>query len=436
MMPTSESYNQHAVHTPPGWLKQSLNPLITVNKLAGIDHQVSKIKLNLHAIRQKLYRTPFYLWLSAMRRYRANKAVFQSIKPLSGELSYFSVSQQQIIPESAALAAIQQGDVIIVRQLIDKLGLQQDFTQLSQQYFACDVADLSQIHLKQTVHDIVRQARVARSSPLSLQLQSSIMHRLLSPHTRQMYLELQPNIRLHLPYAFVKDHEAYIEQQIGRGKLNPHGQHKDSWRGHPKNTINVWLALTEANAQNGMGILLHSLDYHPKHDPDGQEIQPGVKTYPSQHYVTDLQAGDAVIFCAELLHGSVINQSGQTRVALSMRCAVEKPQFHQKYRYNYIGVEHGRFNNLTLAKSFAPALFVPESTATTFAAAEQKGSSLQPTYIDHERIDVMVEGQLKQFPRYCPHAGADLALGELSADGNHLICPAHRLCVKPRKCLA
>lgn len=381
------------------------------------------------AWKKSLYRQPWYLWLSAVKSYNRNKAVFDSLLPLAGAVEYFSVAQQAVIPESEALTAVQRGDVLILRKLIDRLGLQQQFNQLVQDYFALDYASLSQIHQLQSVEDIVQNMQAARYSPLSLQVQSSIMRRLLQPHTDTMYLELQPNLRLHLPYSYVKGQEQFIEQKVGRGKLNPHGQHKDSWRGHPKNTINVWIALTEANDQNGMSILLNSLDYHPCHDAQGQEIMPHVRTYPSQHYVTDLQPGDAVMFRAELLHGSIINQDSHTRVALSMRCSVEKPQFHRNHRYNYIGLEKGRFNNLTIEKSFAKHWFIPESTQTSFAPAEAKGTSIRPDYVDEKRIELRDGDQTKVYPRYCPHAGADMLHGELNADG-HLLCPSHRRCVK------
>lgn len=381
------------------------------------------------AWKKAIYKQPWYLWLSALKSYNKNKAVFDSLLQLDGVVEYFSVAQQGIIPEADALNAVQRGDVLILRNVVERLGLQAKFEQLVQEYFSLTYSNLAQVHQLQSVEQIVENVQAARYSPLSLQLQSSLMRRLLQPHTNTMYLELQPNLRLHLPYDYVKGQEQYIEEKVGRGKLNPHGQHKDSWRGHPNNTINVWVALTPANDQNGMSILLNSLDYHPCHDSQGQEIMPNVRTYPSQHYVTDLQPGDAVMFRAELLHGSIINQHSDTRVALSMRCSVEKPEFHRNYRYNYIGIERGKFNNLTNEKSFAKHWFIPESSQTSFAPAETKATSIQPAYVDEKRIELRCGDQIKVYPRYCPHAGADLLNGELNAE-EHLLCPSHRRCIK------
>jgi len=259
------------------------------------------------------------------------------------------------------------------------------------------------------------------------------MKRLLAPHVASPYIELQPNFRLHLPYKEIKDHEALIESKMGRGKLNPHGQHKDSWRYHPKNTINIWLSLTQATQDNGLAILPQSADYQPKFDIKKQEIANGIKTYPIQQYVSQMNPGDALIFKAELLHGSIINTSDKTRATLSMRCTTEKPEFHKKVIYNYIKVKANKFENLSLEKLTASGTFEPESVDTIFAPAEKKQTSIQPIEFDDKTIKIMFKKTIYSYPRWCSHAGTDLLNGELDAHGN-LLCPSHRLCHLAKRC--
>jgi hypothetical protein len=292
---------------------------------------------------------------------------------------------------------------------------------------------LGDIHNLKTVEQIVDDALAVRHSVPTLILQSSIMKRILDPHIKASYIELQPNLRLHLPYGKVKQHEAYVESRMGRGKLNPHGQHKDSWRSHPKNTINVWVAMSEANDKNGLALLPQSSEYQPRFDDGLQEIADGVKTYPSQQYTTDMQPGDAIIFQAELVHGSIINMTKKTRVALSMRCTPTEPEFHKRVTYNYIKVEGGKFDNLSKGKLFNHGDFEPLSRDSVFEPVEARNSSIMPVEYDDNHIKLEVNGQVKLFPRRCPHAGTDLLNGELD-DNGQLLCPSHRMCIAGKPC--
>jgi ectoine hydroxylase-related dioxygenase (phytanoyl-CoA dioxygenase family) len=369
-----------------------------------------------------------------LQQYSKNKQVFNQLIDLSSySIRYFSILQQQEVPESQVMALVESGDIIKVNNLIGQLQLQQHFNAITKQYFDLDFEQLSEIHQQQSIEQVIDNSLNAKDSLAALVLQSSIMHRLLQPHSQTSYLELQPNLRLHLPYSQVKAKEAYIEARMGRGKINPHGQHKDSWRYHPKNTLNVWVAMTAANAKNGLAILPKSASYYPKYSASEREMEPGMKTYPSLQYVTDLTPGDALIFHAELLHGSVINMTRQTRVALSMRCTIKEPEFHQHTQPNYIKVAEGRFDNLSWAKLRRKGGFVPESSDHLYAPLEKHNSSIKPVEIDDDKIILAVNGELKSFPRRCPHAGTDMLNGELNDQGQ-LICPSHRMCLSGKPC--
>ena len=364
------------------------------------------------------------------RQYGLNRKVYQQLIDLEHlPIRYHSVLLDDEIDESLVLKQVEAGDIIVVKDLLGQLQLYPQLEQISQAFFNLEYSELQQIHKLKSVEQVVDDALAVRHALPTLVLQSSIMRRLLAPHVDKQYLELQPNLRLHLPYGKIKQHEAYIESRMGRGKINPHGQHKDSWRYHPSNTINVWVALSEANANNGLSLLPQSASYMPQFDAKAQEIAQGVKTYPSQQYVTDMQLGDALIFQAELVHGSIINMTDQTRVALSMRCAPSEPDFHQRVTYNYIKVGEGGFDNLSHSKLRATGQFEPPSRDRIFDPAEQKNTSIIPIRYDDKQIELEVAGEVKVFPRYCPHAGTDMLNGELDSEGQ-LLCPSHRMCIK------
>jgi ectoine hydroxylase-related dioxygenase (phytanoyl-CoA dioxygenase family) len=164
-----------------------------------------------------------------------------------------------------------------------------------------------------------------------LGLECSIFYGLFG-YSPELYAELMPNLRPHVPYNTVRGKEQEIEARVGRGKMNAHGPHKDSWRFHPSNTINVWLALSDVTPLNGMMLVPHSTDYLPKFADN--EIVPGCDTYPERQYLTQMSTGDALLFRAELMHGSILNQTENTRFAFSMRCTVEEPDFHRDFMSN------------------------------------------------------------------------------------------------------
>jgi hypothetical protein len=369
-----------------------------------------------------------------IKQYVKNKKVFNNMMDLQHyPLTYYSVLKQCDIKECDVMRQVEIGDVIVLKGLIGKLNLQEQVDSLSKDFFNVNYQQLEDIHNIKSIKDIVDRALLVRDALPTLILQSSIMQRILRPHTDKIFLELQPNMRLHLPYEKIKKHEAYIEAKMGRGKLNPHGQHKDSWRYHPKNTLNVWVAFSEVTEKNGMSLLPQSTNYYPKFDPVKQEIAVGVKTYPSLQHITDMQPGDALLFQADLLHGSIINTSNKTRVALSMRCTTSEPEFHKRVTYNYIKVENGKFDNLSKNKFKASGQFEPLSKDSSFAPMEKKNTSIIPVMYDKNHITIKIHNEIRSFPRKCPHAGTDLLYGELNEKGE-LICPSHRMCFSGKIC--
>lgn len=341
-------------------------------------------------------------------------------------LCYFSVLRNEEIEESALIERLLDGDIVIVRNLIEKLSLQSNFDNLSKEFFEIEYEMLDDIHQYKNTKELAEIALEVRESVRLMKLQTSIIKRLMSPHDNTVYVEMQPNLRVHLPFGKVKQHEPFIEGKLGRGKMNPHGQHKDSWRNHPENTINIWLAMTEANSKNGLAVLPQSINFHAKFCPSEKEIHSEVKTYPSQQWVSELSAGDAVLFCAELLHGSVINMTQKSRVCLSMRSTIGIPRFHKRSTPNYVKLTGDKFDNMSISKLRSTGEFEPKSKDFTFTHYEKKQSVLNTVEVNEKHIKLLINEKEKVFPRYCPHGGQDLMNGELDKNG-YLLCPAHRM---------
>jgi hypothetical protein len=236
-----------------------------------------------------------------------------------------------------------------------------------------------------------------------------------------------PNLRPHVPYNTVRGKEEEIEARVGRGKMNAHGPHKDSWRFHPSNTINVWLALSDVTPLNGMMLVPHSVDYLPKFADN--EIVPGCDTYPDRQYLTEMNTGDALLFRAELMHGSILNQTEKTRFAFSMRCTVEEPDFHRDFMYNYVRISPS-YSNLTTLKLSAKSSFEPASRDDFFT---DFGPQLRPlrdiSREENGKLIVQTADGEKSFCARCPHQGVPLRDGRL--ENGKIVCSQHQLRVEP-----
>lgn len=363
----------------------------------------------------------------ALAKYRENRRVIAQSRVITDKrLEFYSTKQQRKLAKDEAVECAQAGDVIIIKDTLKALGLEEAVDQFFTEQYETPLKDLACIHEEKSVAEILRTTNKIKRHPFLLRLESTLIQHVLSGQS-EIYLELMPNLRPHIPFQLAATHEEEIEKVIGRGKMNPHGPHKDSWRFHPKNTLNVWLALTEVTSENGMVVLPDSLDYYPRFLRN--EIVPGCATYPDRHYITELELGDALLFSAELVHGSILNQTESTRFAFSMRCSTELPNFHKDFMYNYVQVKPN-FSNLTRQKIFGSADFSPESVQTESPSLGPQADNLSIIEKTADYLIIATEQGPRKFPRRCPHKGLDLVNASLR-DGK-LICPQHQMKVCSR----
>jgi hypothetical protein len=334
---------------------------------------------------------------------------------------FFSVKLNRNIDQSEIPDMVLSGDIIIAKDLTGNLGLNPTIDSILQSAYGVSLGEIDKIHDRLSTQEILSKTEKLKLSSPVLKLEADILKSLFSKN-KELFIELMPNLRAHIPYRLTLKNESEIEKKVGRGKMNAHGPHKDSWRYHPRNTINVWVSFSKSTSLNGMFVLPDSLDYYPSFA--NNEIVPGCEIYPDKEYITDLDSGDAVIFAAELLHGSILNQTSSTRFAFSMRCSVSKPEFHKNFMYNYIQVAPS-FSNLTLDKILSQNLFKPGSEQTCSPSIESEMPKLKVVESTNKHLIIKTNNGLKRFSRYCPHKGIDLINGYLEND--KLVCPQHRL---------
>ena len=356
----------------------------------------------------------------------ANKRIVSKASKPSFTGVIYDVISGETVPQADVLKKLDAGHILLAKDFLNNTGLTKDFALVMSGAYGIPYEDLNRIHELLTIDQILDVTEKLKMDERILGLECSIFYGLFG-YSPELYAELMPNLRPHVPYKTVRGKEQEIEARVGRGKMNAHGPHKDSWRFHPSNTINVWLALSDVTPLNGMMLVPHSTDYLPKFADN--EIVPGCDTYPERQYLTQMNTGDALLFRAELMHGSILNQTENTRFAFSMRCTVEEPDFHRDFMYNYVRITP-TFSNLTRLKVAARSSFEPASRDESFADFGPQERPLREISREEngELIVNTPEGE-KTFCARCPHQGVPLRDGRL--ENGRIVCSQHQLRVDP-----
>ena len=356
----------------------------------------------------------------------ANKRIVSKASKPSFTGVIYDVISGETVPQADVLKKLDAGHILLAKDFLNNTGLTKDFASVMSGAYGIPYEDLNRIHELLTIDQILDVTEKLKMDERILGLECSIFYGLFG-YSPELYAELMPNLRPHVPYKTVRGKEQEIEARVGRGKMNAHGPHKDSWRFHPSNTINVWLALSDVTPLNGMMLVPHSTDYLPKFADN--EIVPGCDTYPERQYLTQMNTGDALLFRAELMHGSILNQTEHTRFAFSMRCTVEEPDFHRDFMYNYVRITP-TFSNLTRLKVVARSSFEPASRDESFADFGPQERPLREISREEngELIVNTPEGE-KTFCARCPHQGVPLRDGRL--ENGRIVCSQHQLRVDP-----
>jgi nitrite reductase/ring-hydroxylating ferredoxin subunit len=224
----------------------------------------------------------------------------------------------------------------------------------------------------------------------------------------------------------------------------------DTWYGHSYDGINLWLSIDGVNVDNTVILYPDMFGRPVEFDPVSMYLASGVQLT-APHKIA-LKPGELLVFNPEVLHGTQVNISGETRVALTTRVNPAEPRFsanaafHMEHWYSSEDVKRRRFSSVKL-----------------FSVAEHEGEPSmepRPRYEDprtsHVRIDRKLEdapvplcsaadlkpghkmivdlanakllltrrgAEIRAFRRVCPHLGVDLADG--SHDGDNIYCPGH-----------
>lgn len=282
------------------------------------------------------------------------------------------------------------------------------------------------------------------------------------PGAAPLYFERTTNVRFHIPYDLTADHRNIFQGFRGEGKVAAHGPHRDSWLNCPDNAVNVWIAVGRVRHGNGLTIFKDDNDRELSHNPSG-DIADGEKLHKPTTFA--LEPGDAIIFHSDLLHGSELNRTDETRFVISFRLTFGKPHFPKDHSHEYV---HAGWNSgLMKPFSLLPAKIQASYARSVLKRVKHRAVPLlkrlppvknkrqktvdKPVAETHENI---VDLSLAELPvgsiaavsksvciarlsdnecvaisRRCPHRGADLSNGWI--DNGELFCPWHNLNFNP-----
>ena len=230
-----------------------------------------------------------------------------------------------------------------------------------------------------------------------------------------------------------------------------HGAHVDTWYGHSYDGVNLWLSIDGVNEGNTVILYPEMWGQEVHFNPVSMYLAEGQATPKPLKYRMD--PGQLLVLNPEMLHGTQVNISDETRVALTTRLNPHEPRFapeapfHFEYWYSSVDLEKKRWGKMSafphkeyLGKpswvAHAPYQH-PNEKRATFDVALERGAAVDVGavtdlaqgiryIVDLQNVSAMIwntpEG-LRAYSRKCPHMAIDLADGY--HDGKDVYCPGH-----------
>lgn len=358
------------------------------------------------------------------------------------------------------------GEVVIVRNLLDKIGWQHRINDIISNSIAQNVnesvaAELSRngfeyIHYsvktdeaQEIVGTVERKlARVSPAIHYSL-LRSGILG------NQPLWALRRPLIRIHYPFDETWRYRKTLQRfksTYGDGRLTPLRPHRDSWFFEPAECINVWISITPVGQGNSMCFFPETYGLKMPFEPSQGVLR---TQQVGRAESIELSPGDALFMHAEHLHASELNSTNRTRWTLSLRVSPVSPKRSSKQPHRYSKINRAypwTFLSLHAYWGFAARkvellknkLFGSRKLIPNLTSQGEPGTDNASACVDIEKLSVtqleidiprplsqqrcivrLQDGSILTFNRRCPHQGADLSLANV--EDHKLRCPWHNL---------
>lgn len=230
-----------------------------------------------------------------------------------------------------------------------------------------------------------------------------------------------------------------------------HGAHVDTWYGHSYDGINLWLSIDGVNEGNTVILYPEMFGQEVHFDPVSMYLSEGQDTPKPLKYA--MEPGELLVLNPEMLHGTQVNISDETRVALTTRINPNRPRFakeapfhfeywyssedlakknwgkmsvfpHKEFQGNPSWTKGDDYKNSNSDRKEVDASIERDTPTSVCASTDLKmGVRLS---VDLKNANVMLwrfKDKIVAYSRKCPHMGIDLADG--FQDGKDVFCPGH-----------
>lgn len=233
--------------------------------------------------------------------------------------------------------------------------------------------------------------------------------------------------------------------------VRSHGPHIDTWYGHSYDGINLWLSIDGVNEDNTVILYPEMFGRPVDYDPKSMYLAPGIAL--PRPLKVGLAPGQLLLFNPEMLHGTQVNISDETRVALTTRINPHEPRFNDDAPFNFehwyssVDLERREFGRIRLfaanrhrgdpsMRSTAGAIdsrtrrltlpaAVPKEEEVVLCASDALGDG-EMLAVDAPNLKLLLvrtPAGVRGYDRRCPHRGIDVADGY--HDAEQLFCPGH-----------
>lgn len=232
-----------------------------------------------------------------------------------------------------------------------------------------------------------------------------------------------------------------------------HGPHIDTWYGHSYDGINLWLAIDGVNEDNTVILYPEMFGKPVEFDPVSMYIKSGNQLTKPVKFA--MKPNELLIFNPEMLHGTQVNISDETRVALTTRLNPDQPRFNRGASFHFQhwrsskNVNKHEYSKISIfpASQYGGKKSIPENTNTLIqkaikihcsekltadapitvcdASVLPEGEKLALDFHNAKLLIVRTANGLQALNRLCPHKGIDLIDGH--HDDNEVHCPGHGL---------
>lgn len=253
----------------------------------------------------------------------------------------------------------------------------------------------------------------------------------------------------------VREHKLAFNPVAYHGEIptpaRAHGPHVDTWYGHSYDGINLWLSIDGVEEDNTVILYPEMFGRPVDYDRASMYLAPGFPL-PAPTKLA-MKPKDLLLFNPEMLHGTQVNISEHTRLALTTRLNPHTPRFNDDAPFNMEhwfsseDLQHRRFGAIklfaankhqgepSLEASIPPldsrtrriTLEAPvEVGSTTILCRSEELAEGEKLAVDAPNLKLLVfrtKAGIKAFERRCPHRAVDLIDGYHS--DSEIFCPGH-----------